>query len=89
MAKRVGASSHGLYIALLHLGAGYIGFARLHGDQNGTPFFVLCLVAAVLVGYSFWAFRGNKHVHWLQAVNILWLFGLLFVGSMMVTGRWL
>jgi len=87
--QRVGASAHGLVIALLHLGAVYIAAARLHGDKYGTPFFVLCLVAAALVGYSFWAFRGNRHVHWLQVINILWLFGLLSLGGMAVTGRWL
>jgi hypothetical protein len=89
LAQRVGASVHGLFIALLHLGAVYIAAAQLHGDQYGTPFFVLCLVAVALVGYSFWAFRGKKQVHWLQAINILWLFGLLFLGGMAVTGRWL
>jgi hypothetical protein len=89
LAQRVGASAHGLFIALLHLGAVYIAAAQLHGDQYGTPFFVLCLVAAALVGYSFWAFRGNKQVHWLQAINILWLLGLLLLGGMAATGRWL
>ena len=89
LAKRVGASAHGLFIALLHLGTVYIAAAQLHGDQYRTPFFVLCLVAAALVGYSFWAFRGNKKIHWLQAINVLWLFGLLFLGGMAVTGRWL
>ena len=89
LSQRVGASAHGLAIALLHLGAVYIAAAKPHGDQYGTPFFALCLVAAALVGYSFWAFRGNKQIHWLQAINILWLLGLLFLGGMAVTGRWL
>jgi 4-hydroxybenzoate polyprenyltransferase len=87
--RRVAASAHGFFIALLHLGALYIAAAQLHGDQYGTPFFVLCLVAAALIGYSFWAFGGKKQVHWLQAINISWLFGLLFLGGMAVTGRWL
>lgn len=89
LVQRIATSAHGIVIALLHLGAVYISATQLHGDQYGTPFFLLCLVAATLVGYSFWAFQGNRQVHWLQAINILWLFGLLSLGGMAVTGRWL
>lgn len=89
LVQRIGASAHGLFIALAHLGAVYIAAAQLHGDQYGTPLLVMCLVAAGLVAYSFWAFRGNKQIHWLQAINIIWLFGLLSLGGMAVTGRWL
>lgn len=87
--KRIAVSAHGLFIALLHLGAVYIAAAQPQGDRYGPPLAVLCAVAAGLVGYSFWAFRGNKEVHWLQALNIVWLLGLLFLGGMAVTGRWL
>ena len=87
--QRVATSAHGLCIALLHLTAVFIAAAQLHGDQNGKPFFILCLTAAALIAYSFWAYRGNKGVHWLQAINISWLLGLFFFGGMAVTGRWL
>ena len=89
LANRIGSSAHGLFIALLHLGALYIAAEQLHGDRFGIPFVVLCFIGVVLIGYSFWSFRGNKHVHWLQVINVLWLFGLLFLGGMAVTGRWL
>jgi len=89
LAQRVATSAHGVVIALLHLGTVYIAAEQLHGDQYGMPFFFLCLVAAALVGYSFLAFQGNRQVHWLQAINILWLFGLLSLGGMAITGRWL
>ena len=88
LVQRIGASAHGLFIAFLHLGALYIAAAQRHGDQYGMPFLVMCMVAAGLVAYSFWAFRGNRQIHWLQAINIAWLLGLLFIGGMAVTGRW-
>jgi hypothetical protein len=89
VARRIGVSAHGLVIAVLHLGAVYIAAAQLHGDQYRTLLLILCLVATGLIGYSFWAFRGNKQVHWLQVINVVWLLGLLFLGGMAVTGRWL
>jgi hypothetical protein len=88
LANRIGVSVHGLFIALLHLGAVYIAAARLHGDHYGLPFLFLCVLGAALIGYSFWSFRGNKHTHWLQAINISWLLGLFLLGGMAVTGRW-
>lgn len=87
-AQRIGASAHGFFIALLHLGAVYIAAAQRSSDQYGMPLLAMCLIAACLVAYSLWAFRGNKRVHWLQSINIAWLLGLLTLGGMAVTGRW-
>lgn len=89
VAKRVAVSAHGLVIALLHVTAVYVAASQMHEDKYGLPFAGLCAVAAGLVVYSFRAFRGSKQIHWLQALNIIWLFGLFFLGGMAVTGRWL
>lgn len=89
LALRVGTSAHGLFIAVIHLGVAGMGMAKVYGEEYGLPFGVLCAIAGGLIAFSFWRFRGPKAIHLLQAINILWLLGLIFVGGMAVTGRWL
>jgi hypothetical protein len=87
--QRLATSVHGLVISALFLGALLFGRFGNPKHEYGSTYGELCLVPIAIVIYSLWQFRGNKSVHILQAVNILWLGLAFFLGSMAVTGVWL
>ena len=89
LARRAAASAHGLFIALIHLGVVGMVLVNAYDYKYSPPLGVLCAVAAGMIAYSFWAFRGHKAIHLLQGINIIWLLGLMSLGGMAVTGRWL
>lgn len=86
---RLLASAHGFAIAVLYFGAMSIFWANAAKPRYAVPFLLLLVVPAVLILLTFFVFRGPKHVHWLQVLNLLCLGWVLFIGSMAVTGDWL
>jgi hypothetical protein len=89
LAQRLLVSAHGLYIAALYLGALVIGALQLHQRAYGPFFQALCVAAVGLIVHAVYAFQGNKKIHWLQVLNVLWLIATFLVGTMAVTGEWL
>jgi hypothetical protein len=88
-AQRVLVSAHGLYIAALYLGALTIWALQLHQRAYGPIFQALCIAAVGLIVHAVYAFQGNKKIHWLQVLNVLWLIVTFLIGTMGVTGEWL
>ncbi len=89
VAQRLAVSAHGVAISALCIGAVAIGAFGSPRQEYGNLFGLLCWVPVALIGYSFWRFRGNKQVHLLQAINLLWLLAAVFLGGMAVSGVWL
>jgi len=89
LSSRVLASAHGVAIAGLYVGAMSIFYANAAKPKYAVPFLVLLAFPAVLMLLSFFLYRGPKHVHLLQILNLLCLGWVAFIGGMAVTGDWL
>ena len=89
LAQRIGVSLHGATISIILIGAVLVGMVGAPDPAFGEKFCFILLVPIILIIYSFWRFLGNKAVHFLQVINLLWLFFTFFVGGMAVTGNWL
>ena len=89
LSKRLLASAHGLSIAALYLVAMTIFWANSAHPKFQVPFLFSLAIPALLIGTSFFVYRGSKTVHFLQLLNLLCLGWTFFIGSMAVTGRWL
>lgn len=89
LSKRLLASAHGLSIAALYLAAMTIFWTNTAHPKFQIPFLFSLVIPALLIGISFFIYRGNKTVHFLQLLNLLCLSWTFFIGSMAVTGKWL
>ena len=89
LAQRISVSLHGVTVSALCIAAVLVGMVGTPRPSLAEPFHLLLLVPVVLALYSFWRFRGNKAIHLLQSINLLWLALASFFGSMAVTGVWL
>lgn len=89
LVQRIAVSLHGATIALLCVGAVLVGMIGAPRPELGEIFRFLLLVPIALVIYSLWRFRGQRTIHLLQSINLLWLAFAFFLGSMAVTGVWL
>lgn len=87
--QRISVSLHGVTVSALCIAAVLVGMVGTPRSSLAEPFHLLLLVPVVLALYSFWRFRGNKAIHLLQSINLLWLALASFFGSMAVTGVWL
>lgn len=86
---RLFASAHGIAIASLYFVAMGIWRSGTSRASYGIPFLCLLTIPLVLIGVSFFCFRGSRLLHLLQIVNLLCLVWTAFIGSMAVTGDWL
>ena len=89
LANRIAVSLHGVTISALCIVAILVGMLGTPRPAFAEPFHLMLLVPVILTLYSFWRFRGNKAIHLLQSINMLWLAFAFFFGSMAVTGVWL
>jgi hypothetical protein len=88
-AQRLAVSMHGAAVSALCMAAILVGMLGTPRPAFSEPFRFLLLVPVALSVYSLWYFQGNKRLHLLQIVNLLWLGLAFFLGSMAVTGLWL
>jgi hypothetical protein len=88
LSKRLAVSAHGIFIFVLSFIALSIPVLGLEHQKYGQPFRWLCWLPVLAIAYSFWGFNGKKMVHWLQAINFIWLFAIFIFGQMAVTGIW-
>ena len=72
-ARRVLASTHGITIALLYLGAWMVNLTQYANDKWARPFAGLMVIPLGLRATAFVAFRGRKMVHLLQLPLLLCL----------------
>lgn len=89
LAQRVSVSLHGVSVSAICVAAVLVGIVGMPSPALAKPFRLLLFVPVVLVFYSFWHFRGNRAIHLLQSINMLWLALAFVFGSMVVTGVWL
>lgn len=87
--RRIGVSLHGATISIILIGAVMVGMVGTPHPALGKTFCFLLLVPIILIIYSLWCFQGNKAIHLLQSINLLWLFFTFAFGGMAVTGVWL
>ena len=73
LAQRISVSLHGVTVSALCIAAVLVGMVGTPRPSLAEPFHLLLLVPVVLALYSFWRFRGNKAIHLLQSINLLWL----------------
>ena len=83
------ASAHGFAISIVYFGAMSVFWANAARPKYAVPFVVLIAVPGALILLSFFVYRGPKHVHLLQVLNLLCLAWTFFIGIMAVTGEWL
>ena len=89
MAQRFAASGHGAVICILYLTAMACWILGVSKRSYGFPFAVLLLFPVLLMGLSFFLYRGPRFVHGFQVLNLLCLAWTFFIGGMAVTGDWL
>ena len=89
LAQRIAVSLHGAAVSALCVAAVLVGMVGTPRPAFGEPFRLLLFVPIALSVYSLWRFQGNKAIHLLQGVNLLWLALAFFFGGMAVTGVWL
>lgn len=88
LSYRLLVSAHGAAISMLSFAAFFIG--TFTPRQNyAEPFAWLLLAPVILIVLSFIGFNGRKLIHFLQLVNVVWLFFLFTLGSMAISGTWL
>ena len=88
LSNRLAVSAHGIFIFALSSMALLIPIMGLEHQKYGEPFRWLCWLPVLAIAYSFWGFNGKKKVHWLQVINLIWLFVIFVFGQMAVTGIW-
>ncbi len=88
LAQRIAVSLHGAAVSALCFGAIFVGMFGSPRPEFGETFLHLLAVPVALIAYSFWRFHGNKAVHLLQSINLLWLAFAFLFGGMAVTGVW-
>lgn len=84
---RLAASSHGVAIALLYAAAWVVLLSGKSNRSLGSIYAFALLLPVALIVTSFFIYRGNRLIHWLQPVNLLCLLWIGFAGVMMVTGE--
>jgi len=87
--QRIAVSLHGAGVSALCVSAVLVGMLGFPRPELGVVFRLCLVVPIALIAYSLWRFHGNRAIHALQGINLLWLSFAFFLGSMVVTGIWL
>ena len=86
---RISVSAHGFVTSALCIAAIIVwGFGQ-PSPEYARPFSFSLFFPCFLIAFSLWRFVGNRWIHLLQAINVVWLMAALIVGSMMISGNWI
>ena len=88
VSQRLAVAAHGVIIFSLSLFALLVAVLELVNQKYAEPFRWFCLAPLIAIAYSFLRFNGNKMIHWLQTINLVWLILIFIFGQMAVTGIW-
>lgn len=88
LAQRIAVSLHGVAVSALCIAAVLVGMLGTPSPAFAEPFRLLLFVPVVLALYSLWRFQGNRAIHLLQSINLIWLALAFYFGVMAVTGVW-
>jgi len=80
--QRCAVSAHGVLIGSIGIS---IFFIAPHSSY-AAPFTLALLIPLSFMVYSFFRYRGNRKIHYLQILNVLALLALYNFGNLLITG---